>query len=577
MGKMFNRTKQIWCVPLAFLMVFVLMFSACSFADTNEKMPLDTPVNVRVNGTLLSWDPVENAFGYRIKIGDVLEEDCNDSKYELAQLSLSEGRYDIMVKARGNNNFIDSDYSVAVQYIEVDNDYEMDTPLAYSTERYISVCAPLENNAPPLIASSTDYYYNYYLVDGGYIKNVPISSGATLEYNGRTAMTVRFEQSSVTTSRVEESMAKTISETVSETKMNQLGGKFSYETGELAKLLSGKISIEASYTREWGTIIDKAISMANTYTVASEEVESLTQSIEFTIGNNGEKEGSYRLSMVTICDVYYLVTTDRDNMGLIEFEMFLCARPGVKYVLEYDERGDFGKTSGAPVLDWPEDFYRNYAIPTEGHLCTVSLDVMGGYALEQSSISVNLGATYELPVPVRYNYAFVGWYSLPDGQGVRYTDSYGIPYENWSEPTDRVLYAHWTSTVSQINVNQIELESQEIYSQKSDPFHFDLDIERLRDAGYHYLNIRISGFCSGYDYRMNERGRYFVLSDVISGDLLVWTFKVKGFNGVDGQNISLDSLNSNAQYQLQLISDYSPAYNEKLEITNLIISIVAVR
>ena len=76
---------------------------------------------------------------------------------------------------------------------------------------------------------------------------------------------------------------------------------------------------------------------------------------------------------------------------------------------------------------------------------------------------------------------------------------------------------------------------------------------------------------------MIERGRYFVLSDVISGDLLVWTFKVKGFNGVDGQNISLDSLNSNAQYQLQLISDYSPAYNEKLKITNLIISIVAVR
>ena len=269
--------------------------------------------------------------------------------------------------------------------------------------------------------------------------------------------------------------------------------------------------------------------------------------------------------------------TDRENTELTEFEMILCARPGVKYVLEYDERGEFGKTAGAQELDWPEDFYRNYAIPTEGYPCTIALDVAGGYALEQSTVSVNLGASYELPVPVRYNYAFVGWYSLPGGEGIRYTGSDGKSYENWSEPADRTLYAHWTSTVGQVNLGQIELRSQEIYSQKSEPFSIGLDIEALRSAGYRYLNIGIAGLCSGYDYRMNERGRYFVLSDVLGGDLLVWSFKVKNFSGVDGQNIALDSLNANGQYQLQLVSDKSPAYDEKLTVSSLVITIKAVK
>lgn len=577
MKKQVHRNKKIWIAPLVFLMACVFMLSGCDLIGMTEKTPLDTPVNVRVDGTLLSWDAVDNAVGYRVKIGDDIEEDCNDSQYELAQLSLAAGQYDIMVKARGGNNFIDSDYSVAVQYIKTDSGNGPDVSLEYSTARYVSVSAPLENNAPPLIASSTDYTHNYYLVDGGYIKNVPISSGATLEYNGQTAMTVRFEQSSVTTSKVEESMAKTVSESVSETGMNEFEGKFSYETGALAKVLAGKFSVGLTYTRKWGTVTENAISMANTYTVASEAAETLTQSLEFTIGNNGEKKGAYRLSMVTTCDVYYLVTTDRENTELTEFEMILCARPGVKYVLEYDERGEFGKTAGAQELDWPEDFYRNYVIPTEGYPCTIALDVAGGYALEQSTVSVNLGASYELPVPVRYNYAFVGWYSLPGGEGIRYTGSDGKSYENWSEPADRTLYAHWTSTVGQVNLGQIELRSQEIYSQKSEPFSIGLDIEALRSAGYRYLNIGIAGLCSGYDYRMNERGRYFVLSDVLGGDLLVWSFKVKNFSGVDGQNIALDSLNANGQYQLQLVSDKSPAYDEKLTVSSLVITIKAVK
>ena len=208
---------------------------------------------------------------------------------------------------------------------------------------------------------------------------------------------------------------------------------------------------------------------------------------------------------------------------------------------------------------------------------TIRLNPGAGSLGNGNTAYVTFGERYELPVPVRYNYAFVGWYSLPGGEGIRYTGSDGKSYENWSEPADRTLYAHWTSTVGQVNLGQIELRSQEIYSQKSEPFSIGLDIEALRSAGYRYLNIGIAGLCSGYDYRMNERGRYFVLSDVLGGDLLVWSFKVKNFSGVDGQNIALDSLNANGQYQLQLVSDKSPAYDEKLTVSSLVITIKAVK
>ncbi len=448
-----------------------------------------------------------------------------------------------------------------------------------TNEMYSSVRAPMIGNAPPLIASSTDNEYNYYLIDGGYVKNTPISSGLTIGYNGQTPITVRFEKSVVTTQSVEESLSKAVSESISNTWTGSASVSLSYESSSLAKLFGGSITGEIEYSRQWGSVSEKSNSTTNTYTVASETAESLTQSIEYTVGENNEPAGDYRLSMVTTCDVYYLLKTNRNNTELIEVESVLCARSDVRFVLQYSENGYFENSSDDAKLNFPENFYQNYEIPTKHLSSKVTLNVDGGYALDYDTISLTFGSFYDLPVPVRYNYLFAGWYSAQNGMGEKYTDYTGKLCEKWSDHTDRTLYACWVPVTNQItSIYQMQLHSQKTHSAKSTVFDLGLDVTKLKEAGCSNVTISISGTCSGYDYKMNERGRYFVLLDAVTGnEIAVWTFQVKGFGGVEGKSIALDQLNANGQYQLQLVSDQSDAYDEKLVISNIVITVTATK
>lgn len=457
--------------------------------------------------------------------------------------------------------------------------------LSYLSNRYEIYSAPVIDNKLPLIDSSTDFIYNYYLVDGGLIKNVPISSGLTIRYDGVTPITVYYEKSTVTTERIENSMSKTVMESLSETSLGS--ATFSIELGieknigasiEMIKAeMLQSFKVGTSYSRQWGTITEKQNSVTSVYTVASESAKQLTNAITYTIGEHGEEAGSYRLSLVTMCDIYYLITTNRNNTELIDCTVVFCARNNEQYALEYSDNGDFAKTSDTSLLQFPDSFYKKFEIPTKTVSSIITLDEVDGYKLEQDKYEVTFGKDYELPVPQKYNYAFVGWYTSPNGEGIRYTDHNGKSLTGWSDTNDRILYAHWVSTSTQLKIENIHLGSQECYSNKSNLFSINLDIETLRSIGYKYLQISISGWCSDYDYRMNERGRYFVLSDAIKGDLIYWRFVVEGFSGVDSKNISLDNLNCNGSYQLQLVSDKSDAYNEKLKVNDIIITIIAVR
>lgn len=559
-----------------FILISTIVLSGCNLMTINQ--PLSAPTNLKISGSLLTWDSVKHAIGYTVKI-DSQEVNCNESQFELAQLSLSNGTYYVMVKARSKDATFNSDYSAAIEYTKVvDNgtsNTEIDTTLNKSRDRYSVSNAPLTNGVPPLMASYTDNLNNYYLVDGGYIKNTPIVTGPVVGFNGVTPISVTFEESSVTTEKVEESLTKTISESLSEIST----GSASFNIGVEAGTENFKVNLGAEYSRQWGTTEENSNSTANTYSVASEVSKSIKNTISYSIGEHGETVGYYRLSMVSTCDVYYLVSTSRDNSKLIEINIVLCARSNsVRFIIEYSEDGSFGKTSDSNKLSWPDDFYKNYDIPEEAEpvYCNVKLNVEGGYSLEQNTITVELGKKGVLPVPSRYNYGFIGWYDGPNGQGKKYTDHKGNLYENWSNSGEKVLYAYWVLTFTQVSVGQIRIPSQEIQSPKSTAFNLGLDIVKLKEAGYSNLKISISGSCSEYDYKMNERGRYFVLNDALTGaDLLVWQFKVQGFSGVGEQTISINNLNETGQYQLYLISDKSDAYNEKLLVSNIVLNITA--
>ncbi|MGN1235115.1 MAG: InlB B-repeat-containing protein [Christensenellaceae bacterium] len=434
-----------------------------------------------------------------------------------------------------------------------------------SNSRYEIHSAPIHNNSLPLIDASTDYVYNYYLLDAGYIKNVPIVHGVETRYDGKHSPTITYSKSTVTTEEVASSIEKTASETISNTTMNAIGigveGSWGWFTASL------------EYSRQWGTTIENKNSFTSVYTIANQTSEGMENSISYTIGEPTDEKGYYRISLVTTCDVYYLAKTNRDNTKLIDFTVFFCARGSQQFVLEYSENGDFNKDNATSELTIDNEFYKNFEIPTKVLSNTITLDECGGYTISQNDHTVIFGADYKLPTTQKIGYAFVGWYSQPDGQGMRYTDHNGNSLAPWGDSSDKTLYAHWIRVVSQISIGDISLGNQSCYSAKSSVFQIDLDIETLRSIGYTHFQITIGGACRDYDYKMNNRGRYFVLSDVLLGDLVSWKFKVSGFSDTGSQNLYFDSVNPTGSYQIQLVSDKSDAYNEKLTVGNVVIYI----
>jgi len=241
----------------------------------------------------------------------------------------------------------------------------IDTSLAFSNVRYEFVAAPQPNDLPIVIQSATDGTFNYYLFDIGYIKNVPISSGNTIRYNGQTPLSVSFTKTTIEEERVEETVSKTISESIQETQMNELGGKFGVDIGPIKKILN--FSAEVSYKRTWGTVIDKSISTTSIYTTAYNRVQSLEESISFTIGKHGEAIGFYRLSLFATCDVYFLLKTNRDNSQIVECVTTMCARPETYFALDFDPNDidGFGKTSNSQNITFADGFYKRLLLPID--------------------------------------------------------------------------------------------------------------------------------------------------------------------------------------------------------------------
>jgi len=201
--------------------------------------------------------------------------------------------------------------------------------------RYDVVAAPQPNNLPIIMQSATDGKYNYYLLDIGYINNVPIFSGNTVRYTGQIPLTVSFTKTTVEEKKVEEAVSKTISESTQDADIRELGGKIGFETAGIAKLWGAKISGEINYSRTWGTVKENTTSITSTYTTARTTAQSLEESISFTVGEHGETVGFYRLTLFSTCDVYFLLKTNQDNSQIIECIATMCARPNTYFKLDY--------------------------------------------------------------------------------------------------------------------------------------------------------------------------------------------------------------------------------------------------
>ncbi len=148
------------------LLIILTIFSSCDNADAQKVTDLPAPSGFAVSEGILTWDAVQNASGYAVKIGDI-EYPAKTPKYLLPEMY---GTSKIEIKAKGDGvNFNDSEWTTyefempckALQYIKLaDNSgYEISVvPDASSKDLKGRVYIPDTYNGLPVKGIADDAF-----------------------------------------------------------------------------------------------------------------------------------------------------------------------------------------------------------------------------------------------------------------------------------------------------------------------------------------------------------------------------------------------------------------------------------
>ena len=209
---------------------------------------------------------------------------------------------------------------------------------------YQVVSAPLDSGMV-VMSSFRAGDYNYYYIDLGYAKNVPIWSGTALEYNRnqQSAPQLTFTKEMQNESSVEQSVSNTISKTVSHSLSEENTRKIGVEFGPD----NLKFSKEFGYSRTWGNSTENANSTTSAYNKALTVSETYGTSASFYTGGCGY--GYYRLSILATCDLYAFVRTNASNSQVYEITYTVCPREDAVLSVEYSENNDWVDPSAAKI------------------------------------------------------------------------------------------------------------------------------------------------------------------------------------------------------------------------------------
>lgn len=116
-----------------------------------------------------------------------------------------------------------------------------------------------------------------------------------------------------------------------------------------------------------------------------------------------------------------------------------------------EQNGEVAYGDGAQCTVGTEVAYTLYAVWAANEYL-VTLDAVGGEVAEDT-VAVQYDSAYQLPVPFRTGYAFIGWYDGTGESAVAYTDSQGNSLQNWTETYDKILYAKYTPNLNVIIFN----------------------------------------------------------------------------------------------------------------------------
>ncbi|MCL2763039.1 MAG: hypothetical protein FWD36_07545 [Treponema sp.] len=225
-----------------------------------------------------------------------------------------------------------------------------------------------------------------YVIYLGHINNVPIASGAVVDYDGRTPMSVGRAQSESVAETVSESIKQTITESTTST--NTQSRRDVSAKLNLSFFSAGASSKVSNTTTTHSTTT--ARSFTDTFQTAQTKTNSTTDTVSVTVGNNGEPAGRYRITLFATTDVYFTVRLDRHREVVGTPEISICARvPSYTYRLDYDPitLGNFGRTDEGEMLPIPYDFSSLYALAQPDPVPFVAIGLNGRMANSEDGIN----------------------------------------------------------------------------------------------------------------------------------------------------------------------------------------------
>ena len=99
-----------------------------------------------------------------------------------------------------------------------------------------------------------------------------------------------------------------------------------------------------------------------------------------------------------------------------------------------------------PMKSIPTSLYGDHTLYASFTLeqYTIHLYAMGG-VLAKNEIAINYQGNYQVEVPTRVGYRFLGWFNGEEDGAIRFTDETGTPLATYGLTEDLDLYAHWES------------------------------------------------------------------------------------------------------------------------------------
>ena len=229
-------------------------------------------------------------------------------------------------------------------------------PLALRAE---PVSAVATGSQPKILDSWTEGDKNWYIIDVGYVNNTYISQIAYVHYIG-----FPMQYSKTTTTEIASTISNSMTETVSNSVTVSDASKtnVSLEAAIKAKFLNFSVKYGHETLNTVSVSDGKSTTTSESSILSTAEKEAET--INFTIGNNGEVIGHYRYALYAVIDVYFIVSTSLEDQELLSWEVISGTR-NLAPKWDYSPDGKFDNSPVGEKINLTDDFWKTLPKPSK--------------------------------------------------------------------------------------------------------------------------------------------------------------------------------------------------------------------